>query len=54
MIFETASDPVTDGKHILYAMLITALVFVVVIGIGEFTRWVGHRRKDRKRSARAY
>jgi predicted transporter len=47
-------DAVSDGKHILYGMLITALVFLAVIGLGELTRWAGHRRKVRKRGARAY
>jgi hypothetical protein len=48
------SDPVSDGKHILYGMLITGLIFLAVIGIGELTRWAGHRRQARKRAARAY
>ena len=47
-------DAVSDGKHVLYGMLITALVFVAVIAIGELTRWAGHRRAERKRRARAY
>jgi hypothetical protein len=44
-------DAVSDGKHVLYGMLITALVFVLVIAIGELTRWSGHRRKARKSAA---
>ena len=47
-------DAVSDGKHILYGMLITGLVFLAVVGIGELTKWAGHRRKARKRGARAY
>jgi hypothetical protein len=47
-------DAVSDGKHVLYGMLITGLVFLAVIGIGEFTKWLGHRRRARKRGARAY
>ena len=47
-------DAVSDGKHVLYGMLITALVVVAVIAIGELTRWAGHRRAERKRRARAY
>ena len=45
-------DAVSDGKHILYGMLITALVFLLVIAIGELTRWAGHRRKARKSAPR--
>ena len=47
-------DAVSDGKHVLYGMLITGLIFLAVVGIGELTRWAGHRRADRKRRARAY
>jgi hypothetical protein len=46
-------DAVSDGKHIVIGMLLTGLVFLAVIGIGELIRWNGHRRHDRKRGARA-
>jgi hypothetical protein len=48
------SDPVSDGKHILTGMLITGLIFLAVIGIGELSRWAGHRRQARRRGAGAY
>jgi hypothetical protein len=51
---EHVSDPVSDGKHILYGMLITALIFLAVIAIGELSRYAGNRRAERKRQARAY
>jgi hypothetical protein len=47
-------DAVSDGKHVLYGMLITALIFCAVIAIGELSKWAGHRRAERKRRARAY
>jgi hypothetical protein len=47
-------DAVSDGKHILYGMLITALIFCAVIAIGELTKWAGHRRAERKQRAKAY
>ena len=31
-------DAVSDGKHVLYGMLITALIFCAVIAIGELTQ----------------
>jgi len=43
-------DAVSDGKHVLYGMLITALIFCSVIAIGELTTWAGHRRAAKKRS----
>jgi hypothetical protein len=39
-----------EGKRIVIAMLITGLVFIGVIAIGQALRWLGHRRKDRKAS----
>ena len=54
MIAALVYDAVSDGKHVLYGMLLTALVFILVIAIGELTRWAGHRRAARKRRARAY
>jgi hypothetical protein len=47
-------DAVSDGKHVLYGMLITALVFLGVVGIGQLTHWAGHRRQAKKHRARAY
>ena len=49
MLFSTASD----GINIIAGMLITGLVFLAVIGIGEFVRWSHHRRQDRRRRAGA-
>jgi hypothetical protein len=47
-------DAVSDGKHVLYGMLVTALIFCAVIAIGELSKWAGHRRAERRRRARAY
>jgi hypothetical protein len=37
-----------EGKRIVIAMLIVGLIFISVIAIGQFTKWLGHRRQDRK------
>jgi hypothetical protein len=50
VIFDAASD----GKHVVIGMLIVGLVFLGTIGIGELTKWVGHRREARRRAARTY
>jgi len=47
-------DPVTDGKHVLLIMLIVGLVFLAVVGLGEWTHWAGERRRERKRRLRPY
>ncbi len=44
MIFDAASD----GLNIITAMLIVGLVFLGVIGFGELTKALGHRRKARR------
>ena len=49
MIFDQA----TDGKNVIVAMLLTGLVILLVIGLGELTKWVAHRRQDRQQSARS-
>lgn len=47
MIFDAASE----GTHVILGMLVVGLIFLAVIGLGELTHWVGHRRAER-RSAR--
>ena len=49
-----ANTAVSDGKHIIYGMLITAFVFLAVVGLGELSRWAGYRRQARKHRARVY
>jgi hypothetical protein len=47
-------DPVSDGKHVLLIMLIVGLIFVGVIGLGEWTHRIGERRRERKSRLRPY
>ena len=47
-------DPVSDGKHVIFGMLIVGLVFLSVIGIGELRHWLSERRRERKRQLRPY
>jgi hypothetical protein len=49
--------PVTQaqqGLDVITIMLLTGLVFLGVILLGELTKWAGHRRKERKYRARAF
>jgi hypothetical protein len=41
-------DAATDGTHIILGMLVVGLVFLVVIGIGEFVHAAAHRRQARR------
>jgi len=41
-------DAAADGKHVLTAMLVVALLFLAVIALGEFVRASNHRRRARR------
>ena len=47
-------DPVSDGKHVILIMLITGLIFLAVIALGELAHRAGERRRERKRHVRSY
>jgi hypothetical protein len=33
-----------EGRDIIIAMLVVGLIFLSVIALGQFSRWVSHRR----------
>ncbi len=39
-----AADVAEEGKHIVLSMLVVGLIFIGVIAIGQFFRWISHRR----------
>ncbi len=41
-----------EGRHIIIGMLITGLVFVGVILVGQLSRHYGHKRKARRAAQR--
>jgi len=41
LLAETAAQ---EGKKTVLVMLVTGLVFVSVIAVGELTHWLRHRR----------
>jgi hypothetical protein len=43
-------DAASEGLHVIIGMLIVGLIFLAVIGIGELTRWLGHRRAEQRRA----
>ncbi len=49
MIFDAASD----GKNVIIGMLIVGLIFCSVIALGQFSKWLGHRRDERRRARRS-
>jgi hypothetical protein len=40
-------DAATEGKKVITGMLITGLIFIAVIAIGELSHWARHRRRQR-------
>jgi hypothetical protein len=38
------ADAATEGKKVILGMLITGLIFVGVIALGETSRWLSRRR----------
>jgi hypothetical protein len=38
------ADAATEGKKVIAGMLITGLIFIAVILIGQTSRWLKHRR----------
>jgi hypothetical protein len=38
-------DAATEGKKVITGMLITGLIFISVIAIGQTLHWVRHRRR---------
>jgi hypothetical protein len=45
MIAWLLADAAEEGKNVILGMLVTGLVFVAVIAIGETSRMLRHRRK---------
>jgi hypothetical protein len=37
------TDVAEEGRNIVLSMLVVGLIFVAVIAIGQFFRWLGHR-----------
>ena len=48
MIFDAASE----GLDVIIGMLIVGLIFLAVIGLGELSNYLGHRRAARRRAQR--
>jgi hypothetical protein len=48
---EVHIDPAEEGLKVITGMLITGLIFISVIVIGQTSKWLSHRRKARRRQA---
>ena len=45
---EVQIDPAEEGKKVIIGMLITGLIFIAVIALGQLSKWAGHRRAARR------
>ena len=45
---EVQIDPAEEGKKVIVGMLITGLVFISVIALGQLSKWASHRRQARR------
>ena len=39
-----AADVAEEGRNIVLSMLVVGLIFIAVIAVGQFFRWLSHRR----------
>jgi hypothetical protein len=47
--------PAEEGRDVILVMLVTGLVFLGVIALGQLGRWYGHKRAaERARRRRVY
>lgn len=45
---EVQIDAAEEGKKVILGMLITGLIFIAVIALGQLGEWAAHRRKARR------
>ncbi len=43
------ADAASEGRKVVLSMLVTGLVFVAVIVLGELTAYLGHKRQAQRR-----
>jgi threonine/homoserine/homoserine lactone efflux protein len=44
------ADAAEEGRNVILGMLATGLIFIVVVLLGELSRWAGKRRRSRRPS----
>ncbi len=45
---EVHIDPAEEGLKVIVGMLITGLIFISVIALGQLSKWASHRRQARR------
>ena len=49
---EVQVDPAEEGKKVIIGMLVTGLIFIGEIALGQLSKWASHRSDARR--ARTY
>lgn len=44
LVLAAEKSTAEEGRDIIVAMLVVGLIFCSVIALGQFSRWVSHRR----------
>lgn len=42
------ADAAEEGRNVILGMLVTGLIFIAVIALGELSRYAGKRRRARR------
>jgi hypothetical protein len=50
LIIGVEADPAEEGLRIITGMLVTGLIFLAVIVLGETSKYLRHRRKRARRA----
>jgi hypothetical protein len=45
---EVVIDAAEEGKKVITGMLITGLIFIAVIALGQLADWAAHRREAKR------
>ncbi len=48
VLAQESADPAEEGRHIITAMLVVGLTFLAVVLLGQLSRYVVHRRRERR------
>jgi heme/copper-type cytochrome/quinol oxidase subunit 2 len=54
LLLAAEKTPAQEGRDIILAMLVTGLIFVVVILLGQALRYFEHKRKAQRAQRRPY
>ncbi len=50
VVAQESADPAEEGLHVILVMLVVGLTFLAVVLLGQLSRYVVHRRRERRDS----